>query len=105
MISTNDFYVQVMLIIQVVFIYSSWNTWLACSFLPFSDGCGKPCNHVVSSQKVLKKKSQKGLQETGLPQAVQSCHVQSEGVKKESKGLQENVIQLHNATCTDDLYI
>ncbi len=27
---------------------------LACSFLPFSDGRGRPCNHVVSSQKVWK---------------------------------------------------
>ncbi len=41
----------------------SRNTWLACSYLPFSDGRGR--------------------------QAVQSCRVQSEGVKKESKGLQE----------------
>ncbi len=41
----------------------SRNTWLACSYLPFSDGRGR--------------------------QAVQSCRVQSEGVKNESKGLQE----------------
>ena len=35
---------------------ASRNTWLACSYLPFSDGRGrrKPCNHVVSSQKVWK---------------------------------------------------
>ncbi len=39
---------------------TSRNTWLACSYLPFSDG-----------------------------QAVQSCRVQSEDVKNESKGLQE----------------
>ncbi len=36
----------------------SRNTWLACSYLPFSDGRGrrfrKLCNHVVSSQKVWK---------------------------------------------------
>ncbi len=42
----------------------SQNTWLACSFLPFSDGRGRR-------------------------QAVQSCCVQSEGVKNESKELQE----------------
>ncbi len=41
----------------------SRNTWLACSYLPFSDGRGR--------------------------RAVQSCRVQSEGVKNESKGLQE----------------
>ena len=43
--------------------FLSRNTWLTCSFLPFSDGHGR--------------------------RAVQSCRVQSEGVKNESKGLQE----------------
>ncbi len=44
----------------------SRNTWLACSYLPFlMDGAG-----------------------------VQACRVQSEGVKNESKGLQETGLQL-----------
>ncbi len=42
---------------------NSRNTWLACSYLPFSDGRGR--------------------------RAVQSCRVLSEGVKNESKVLQE----------------
>ncbi len=51
---------------QAVTCYHSRNTWLACSYLPFSDGRGRRA-----------------------PQAVQSYRVQSEGVKNESKGLQE----------------
>ena len=39
-------------LLDLVIPSTSRNTWLACSFLPFSDGRGKLCNHVVSSQKV-----------------------------------------------------
>ncbi len=39
----------------------SRNTWLACSFLPLSDGRGNPCVWPLKSVKEL------GLQETGLP--------------------------------------
>ncbi len=46
-------------------ISCSRTTWLACSSLPFSDGCGEPCNHVVSSP--VSEGDLKGLQETDLP--------------------------------------
>ncbi len=51
--------------VALVWIRPSRNTWLACSYYHFL------------------------MDAAGDPQAVQSCHVQSEGVKNESKGLQE----------------
>ncbi len=54
-------------LVPAVYICESCrNTWLACSYLPFSDERGR--------------------------QAVQSCRDQSEGVKNETKGLQETGI-------------
>ncbi len=60
---------------------TSQNTWLTCSFLPFSDGRGKPCDHQKVSKNLACRRQVFRLMEclTSMYELVVYMYVQSPG--------------------------